>query len=266
MHHTQARRALSLTGRLARALAGAQFSPPVAYTYHPLVYAAAGWRAYISRYGDGDKPVLLVGMNPGPFGMAQTGVPFGAIGPVRDWLDIDVPIAAPAKMHPKRPIDGFACRRQEVSGARLWGWLAARFGTPKRLFASTMVINLCPLLWLDEGGRNLTPDRLPQSEQRPVQDACRATLAALVALWRTEMVVGVGAYAAAQARLALAGSSASVGQILHPSPASPLANRGWAEQASAQMKALRPEWGPNGAGAERRAGGFRPQPKKASAR
>ena len=35
------------------------------------------------------KRVVFLGMNPGPFGMAQVGVPFGEVAAVRDWLRID---------------------------------------------------------------------------------------------------------------------------------------------------------------------------------
>ncbi len=38
--------------------------------------------------------------------------------------------------------------------------------------------------------------------------------------------------------LVLSGGSVRIGRILHPSPASPAANRGWAEVATSQLKAL----------------------------
>jgi single-strand selective monofunctional uracil DNA glycosylase len=56
-----------------------------------------------------------------------------------------------------------------------------------------------------------------------------------VAILRPRFVVGVGVFAAARARQALSGAEVAVGSILHPSPASPLANRGWAEQARHQL-------------------------------
>lgn len=210
--------------------------------YHPLRYARAGWRAYLARYGGGTKRTVFVGMNPGPFGMAQTGVPFGAVGVVRDWLGIEVPIGRPAREHPRRPVEGFACRREEVSGARLWGWLRGRFGAPERCLGEVMVVNLCPLMWLDAKGANLTPDRLRADERRPLLAACHRALARLVAIWRAELVVGVGAFAAREAAVALGASGPRIGQILHPSPASPLANRGFAAQASRQMAALDRAW------------------------
>lgn len=97
------------------------FSEPVTHVYNPLRYAWDAHHRYLKLAPETQAArVLFLGMNPGPWGMAQTGVPFGQVEAVRDWLGIDVPVGKPAKEHPKRPIEGFACRRSEVSGERLW--------------------------------------------------------------------------------------------------------------------------------------------------
>lgn len=223
---------------LARRLARLRFGPPVAYVYHPLRYARAPWREYVRRYGAGRREVLLVGMNPGPFGMAQTGVPFGDLALVRDWLGIEAPVARPPGEHPKRPVEGFACRRSEVSGARLWGWARDRFGTPERFFARFFVANYCPLLFLEASGRNLTPDRLRAGDREPLLAACDEALRRTVAALRPRWVVGVGHWAEGRARTALEGAAVTIGRIPHPSPASPAANRGWAPQAERALAAL----------------------------
>ena len=57
-------------------------------------------------------------MNPGPWGMVQTGVPFGEVSLVREWLGIDATIRRPKVLHPDRPVEGFLCQRREVSGSR----------------------------------------------------------------------------------------------------------------------------------------------------
>jgi hypothetical protein len=77
-----------VTADLVQALKGLRFGPPVSHVYHPLIYAAEPHRRYLRLYGDRPKEVVLVGMNPGPWGMAQTGVPFGEIGAVRgrSWV------------------------------------------------------------------------------------------------------------------------------------------------------------------------------------
>src|SRR6188768_1279806 len=97
-----------ISRRLATRVSGLRFAAPVAYTYNPLLYARAPHEAYLERYGQGPKECLLLGMNPGPFGMAQTGVPFGDVGMVRGWLEIEGAVTKPAREHPGRPVSGFA--------------------------------------------------------------------------------------------------------------------------------------------------------------
>jgi single-strand selective monofunctional uracil DNA glycosylase len=211
------------------------FAEPVRYVYNPLAYARRPHELYLRRYAATRKRVILLGMNPGPFGMAQTGVPFGAVEPVRGWLAIEAPVGRPAREHPKRPVQGFACPRNEVSGARLWGAIAARFGTPERFFRRHFVANLCPLLFLEASGRNRTPDKLPAAEREPLLDACRRHLRRLADLLEPEWVVGVGAFAAAQAGEALRGTGVRLARILHPSPANPRAGAGWGLRAAREL-------------------------------
>jgi single-strand selective monofunctional uracil DNA glycosylase len=223
---------------LARRLARLRFAPPVAHVYHPLRYARAPWREYLLRYGAAPREVVLFGMNPGPFGMAQTGVPFGEVGLVRDWLGIEAPVGRPPDEHPKRPVQGFACPRSEVSGARLWGWARDRFGTPERFFARFFVANYCPLLFLEASGRNLTPDKLRAADREPLLAACDDALRRTVELLRPRLVVGIGHFAEGRARAVLAGTDVPIGRIPHPSPASPAANRDWAGQAERALADL----------------------------
>ncbi|TAG33457.1 MAG: single-stranded DNA-binding protein [Verrucomicrobia bacterium] len=204
------------------------FGPPVACTYNPLRYAWAPHAAYLERYGGGSKRIVFLGMNPGPFGMTQTGVPFGEILAVRDWLRIHEPVTRPALEHPKRPITGFGCTRSEVSGRRLWGWFAARFSTPEAFFADHFVLNYCPLVWMAASGANLTPDKLSVAEREAVEVPCRAHLRAVLDTLRPDHLVGVGGYAAKKfAEVTTPLDRWTITQILHPSPASPAANKGW---------------------------------------
>lgn len=221
-----------------RALAPLRFGPPVTHVYNPLEYARIPYERYLERYGVGQKEVLLLGMNPGPFGMAQTGVPFGEVSLVRDWLRIEGPVGKPAEEHPKRPILGFDCHRSEVSGARIWGWAKERFQSPDRFFSRFFVFNYCPLVFMEASGRNLTPDKLPKAEREPLFAACDEALRRLVELWEPRWVIGVGAFAEARARNALADRGIRFARILHPSPASPLANNGWAEKVDQQFSEL----------------------------
>ena len=222
--------------RLRKALDGLTFAEPVSYVYNPLDYAWAAHREYLRRYAAGRKRVVFLGMNPGPFGMVQTGVPFGEIAAVRDWLGIDATINRPVRQHPKRLVEGFDCPRSEVSGKRLWGLFGARFQTADRFFAEHTVLNYCPLAFVEGTGRNRTPEKLPVVERSAVFAECDEHLAEVVRILDPEWVIGVGDFAAKRAERVL--DRVKVGRILHPSPASPAANRDWAGQASAQLREL----------------------------
>jgi len=223
---------------LARTVDALRFPVPVAHVYNPLNYAWDVHEAFLRRFGAGTRRVVFLGMNPGPFGMMQTGVPFGEIAAVRDWLGLDGTIRRGTQEHPRRPVQGFACTRSEVSGRRLWGLFAERFGKPERFFARHFVVNYCPLAFLAEGARNLTPDKLPAEAATPLFAACDQHLLAVVDAVRAEWVIGVGDFAEKRAQRVLAGQPVRIGRILHPSPASPAANRGWAAAATAQLEAL----------------------------
>ena len=217
-----------------------QFSVPVSWVYNPLHYAWSAQEKYLSLYAGGSRRVFFLGMNPGPWGMAQTGVPFGEIDAVRNYLKIEMKIGKPDREHPKRPIEGFACTRSEVSGKRLWGLFSVRYPTANDFFAEHFVSNYCPLVFMDDGARNVTPDKLPASQRKDLDAICDQHLQKSLLLLKPEFAVGIGAYAQdclkrvcnSHAKL----QSITVCKILHPSPASPAANRGWAEQATKQLK------------------------------
>ncbi|MGH1359426.1 MAG: uracil-DNA glycosylase family protein [Burkholderiaceae bacterium] len=229
-----------------------QFAGQVCWTYNPLDYAWAPHQQFITRFGNSRKRVLFLGMNPGPFGMMQTGIPFGEVAAVRDWMQIDAPVDTPASFHPKRPIQGMACTRSEVSGRRLWGWAQERFGSAENFFTDCFVVNYCPLVFLGETGRNLTPDKLPAAELAPLQAACDEHLLRIIQILSPEWTLGVGGFAAKRLSHVLGGNIENtprpasdspadgprIGQILHPSPASPLANRGWAPAVEKQLAAM----------------------------
>lgn len=213
-----------------------RFAAPVSHVYNPLDYAWAPHEQYLRRFGAGTKRIVFIGMNPGPFGMVQCGIPFGEITAARDWMGIEAPVEKPVRENPKRPIEGFSCQRSEVSGRRLWGLFQQRFGSAEDFFAEHFVANYCPLAFFDEG-RNLTPDKLPSAEAEPLYATCDEHLRKLVNALRPQWVIGIGGFAEARAAHALAGMDVRIGKVLHPSPASPAANRGWAEAATRQLAA-----------------------------
>ncbi|WP_309396128.1 uracil-DNA glycosylase family protein [Cerasicoccus maritimus] len=217
------------------------FSEPVTHVYNPLAYAWESHLLYIRRFGNSKKKVVFLGMNPGPFGMAQTGVPFGEIAAVRDWMGITAPVGKPPVEHKKRPVDGFDCPKSEVSGRRLWGLMMDRFGAPENFFADHYVINYCPLLFLDGSDgkcRNLTPDKLKASDVKDMYAACDDHLRSVLDALQPEWLIGVGGFGEQKLADLNWDKPHSIGKILHPSPASPAANRGWAEAATKQLSAL----------------------------
>jgi single-strand selective monofunctional uracil DNA glycosylase len=225
----------SIYADLSERVDALSFGPPVTHVYNPLAYAREpAWR-FLARAGGARGRVLLLGMNPGPYGMVQTGVPFGTVSRVRGWLGIEAAVGRPVDEHPKRPVTGFDCAREEVSGERFWGWAEERFGSPARFFERFFVANYCPLVFMEGSGRNRTPDKLPAAERRSLFDACDEALEKLVDVLEPRAVIGVGKFAEDRARATLGGRDVDIARVLHPSPASPVANRGWAAQAEAQL-------------------------------
>ena len=235
-----ARRLIAATDSLAAACGRMAFGAPMTHVYHPLVYAREPHCMYLQKFAAARKRVLFVGINPGPWGMAQTGIPFGEVAAVRDWMGIRADVVAPADAHPRRPVQGFDCVRSEASGRRLWGFFARRFGTAAAFFADHLVLNYCPLLFSSIGGGrcvNLTPDKLAPSEREPLFAACDNFMREAADILRPQFLVGVGGFA--QKRLELLGcKNVVVGNILHPSPASPAANRGFEAAAEKQLRQL----------------------------
>jgi single-strand selective monofunctional uracil DNA glycosylase len=224
--------------RLSAVAGKLKFGPPVTHVHNPLDYAWRPHELYLRRFGNTTKRVVFLGMNPGPFGMAQTGIPFGQIAAVRDWLGIVAKIDKPRVENPKRPVLGFHCHRSEISGERLWGLFAKRFGTADRFFREHIVMNYCPLAFVEKSGRNRTPDKLPPREREKLFAACDEHLREVIRVLQPEWLIGVGDFAAKRAMSIFAQSAPCVGQILHPSPACPASNMDWAGKVTAQLCAL----------------------------
>lgn len=235
--HTE--QVIAAARQLCSEMEALRFSAPVAYTYNPLTYAWAGHEAYIRRFATGPKDVLYLGMNPGPFGMAQTGVPFGEVAAVTLWMGITAPIGQPPATHPKRPVQGFNCPRSEVSGRRLWGLFEEMYGTADNFFSHSYVANYCPLIWMSERGSNITPTQLPRDQVAMIDAACQRHLVSLIRTLTPRYLIGVGGYALKQLEIAAATCSDmnfTLGTILHPSPASPTANKHWPEHPRQQLR------------------------------
>ncbi|MBN2351443.1 MAG: single-stranded DNA-binding protein [Spirochaetales bacterium] len=240
MSRTDTGTALILLYRtLAREIDTLSFGPPVAFTYNPLVYAREPFEKYLSLYANGTGKTIFMGMNPGPWGMLQTGIPFGEVETVRGWLGVTGRVRQPDKLHPKRPVQGFACTRREVSGQRLWGLFRSRFKAARNFFRNHVVINYCPLGFFNRQGTNITPDKLPKGDRESLLDLCDDSLSRVLAVLEPRFAIGVGRFAEGRLRDVVTRAGTGDGGkippyarvkivgILHPSPASPAANKGW---------------------------------------
>lgn len=223
---------LNIFQRLCDEVDDLKFSSPVVSVYNPLRYAWDGFKQY-AKFSHGRKRVVFVGINPGPWGMAQTGIPFGEINAVKNFLGInEITITPPESQNLSYPIRGLNCGRSEVSGKRLWGLFSSRFGNAERFFAENFVLNYCPLLFLgrtEKGSiRNFTPDKIDPSERMRLCRICDSALIEAVETLKPDHVVGVGTFAYKRAKTALICQRAAITKILHPSPANPRANHDWA--------------------------------------
>ena len=227
---------INIARQLATTADALDFEEPVACVYNPLMYAWDSHKKYLEKFGDGKGRVLLIGMNPGPWGMAQTGVPFGEVNAVRDFLGICEPVHQPPRVHPKRPVQGFECPRSEVSGRRVWEWAKDNFVTAENFFNDFFVLNYCPLCFMEEGGKNRTPDKLKPEERDAVFEVCDVALKQFVDILEPSTIVGIGGFAKKRTMKTLGRDD--IETILHPSPASPIANRGWAPQVEKQLEAM----------------------------
>lgn len=224
--------------KLSQSADALDFSPTVPWVYNPLDYAWKAHEQYLSRFAKRGCQAIFVGMNPGPWGMAQTGVPFGEIAAVTEFLQINAPVGKPSAEHPKRPIEGFNCSRSEVSGRRLWGLFADRFESAEKFAEQHFVTNYCPLVFMEESARNVTPDKLPAALRAPLEAVCDDHLTTIIQWFDPKWLIGVGAFAENCLKRVVQNRELNVqniGRILHPSPASPAANRDWAGTATKQL-------------------------------
>jgi len=216
------------------------------YILNPLDYAAKTHDMYCKRFAPRGHRVeaLLLGMNPGPWGMAQTGVPFGSPDFVTSFLGITGKVKSVSHTHPKRPILGFESTRTEVSGQRLWGGIEKCFGSPENFFERFFIANFCPLVFQSDTGANVTPDKLPANEWANIIPACDKHLVEVIETLKPEMVIGIGRWATNQMErvVKLGMVDVEIGNVLHPSPASPAANKGWLETARSQFEKLGHPW------------------------
>ncbi len=209
--------------------------------YNPLIYAWEPHKAFIELGGGKGAKTLLLGMNPGPHGMGQMGIPFSATTVVRDLLNIrDLEVKQPRDLHPKRPVTGLNWHKEEVSGTRLWNLLEEQYGDCEKIFSNVFVVNHCPLMLFNgERATNITPDKISGEYAKELIQRCDQHLKEVVKIMGIGKVIGIGKYAEKRAIEALKGMNVEIVSCWHPSPASPLANRNkgkdWRENISSVL-------------------------------
>ena len=211
--------------------------------YNPLAYAWDVHVAYLEKSTTAGAKTILLGMNPGPHGMGQMGIPFAATTVVRDLIGIKgIRVLEPRRIHPRRPIEGLEWPREEVSGTRLWGALEEKYGLIDNIFKNVFLVNHCPLMFfLGDRARNITPDKIGGPVVRSMLERCDDYLREVVDIIEAEIVIGVGKYAESRARSAFHGSDVTISSCWHPSPASPLANKNGGADWRANFKSVLPE-------------------------
>lgn len=132
------------------------------------------WHARFRRtYPLRRNPLLFCGLNPGPYGMAQTGVPFTDLKRLRAELPrlateleatgsaLVPPGLAPAPLRP------FLTRTFESSSVRVYRFLALVRETAEAALRDVVFVNPCPLLFVERrSGENRTPADLPRELRR----------------------------------------------------------------------------------------------------
>ncbi|XP_069360808.1 single-strand selective monofunctional uracil DNA glycosylase [Maniola hyperantus] len=213
--------------------------PAVKCVYNPSIYARYTFEMYARKYCNTKKKIMFFGMNPGPWGMSQTGVPFGEISSVRDWLGIEGPVNKPPHEIRERPVDGFDCKRTEVSGKRFWGLLKTICGTPVKFFETSFVYNYINQQWMKSNGCNLTPGDFKVSEMEPLYNICDPIFVKILKLYEVEIIVAIGKFCETRAQKAikkyLPSSSIKILYLSHPSPRS-VNNNNWEQKALEELK------------------------------
>ncbi|XP_054745917.1 single-strand selective monofunctional uracil DNA glycosylase [Anastrepha obliqua] len=203
----------------------------ITHVYNPVEYASGLHCAYLQKFLDGPKRVMFVGMNPGPNGMGQTGVPFGNILTVRNEMSLSGSVQQPPSVHVKRPVRGFECSIEEPSGVRIWSLFKKLAGGSLNTFGrQCFVHNFCPLIFYDNAGRNITPSELKGDYKEKIGKECLDVLDLELDLVKPEILVAVGLYMYGMVSRSRHAKDLKIYKLPHPSPRS-LNNQNWPEKA-----------------------------------
>ncbi|XP_033227420.1 single-strand selective monofunctional uracil DNA glycosylase isoform X2 [Belonocnema kinseyi] len=228
---------LALEKNLSTKLSEIKFKAPIDYIYNPIEYAHDVHSNYVHTYCQGTKKILFLGMNPGPWGMSQNGVPFGEVSMAKEWLKMSGKIQKPPREHPERKITGFDCTRKEVSGLRFWGFFRDLCEKPENFFRHSYVHNYCPLAFMTSNARNITPADIKTEEQKKLLKICDDVLEEIFKLLKVEIVIGIGRFVEERAKIVMRNGKINIKVIYmaHPSPRA-LHNENWPEKAKATLE------------------------------
>lgn len=213
-----------------------QFPKNITHIYNPIVYALNLHCQYIKKFLNGKKKVMLIGMNPGPNGMVQNGVPFGNTNTVKNLMKIQGQVDQPPSLNPKRPVTGLSCTTEEPSGVRIWNLLQKLAGSLEVFGEQCFLHNFCPLAFFDEQGKNITPSELKGKIKSTLRDICLKYLEKEIQLIQPEIIIAIGSYVGDSLRKLSKQSiyvrtNIKILQLAHPSPRS-LNNNNWPEKAT----------------------------------
>ena len=183
---------------LAKALAAMPAMTMVSLIYDPMglcLCDASGLLPNIRQFHQ--EKVVFLGMNPGPYGMVQSGIPFGEIAAVTEWLQLASTDSQTDERTPKATHHGLIVPRSEVSGRRLWGLFAERFTSAEDFFADHFILNYCPLAFLAETGRNITSTSSAAQTRAFMAQHCDQHFKKALNALQPDWCIGVGGYAEA---------------------------------------------------------------------
>ncbi|XP_047511589.1 single-strand selective monofunctional uracil DNA glycosylase [Pieris napi] len=225
---------LKIIGDYNESLKNIKLPETVTHVYNPTIYARDTFEMYIRKYCNTKKKIMFFGMNPGPWGMSQTGVPFGEISSVRDWLGIEGCVGKPLEENAARPVRGFDCTRTEVSGKRFWGLFKKLCGFPEVFFETSLVYNYINQQWMNSKGCNITPADFKMSQMESLYNIGDLVFANVLRLYGVETVVAIGRFCLVRAQKAISQyillKNVKVIYLPHPSPRV-VNNNDWEERA-----------------------------------
>jgi len=128
--------------------------------WNPALYALDIYQEYLTKFPPEPGAILALGLNPGPYGMAQTGIPFtdcrtasGALG-----MEMTIPGKAPDDLISRlKKANGKWRGTYERSSLGMYRFLILAWGDIKTAYRNWFVGNPCPLLFLDPERWNVTP-------------------------------------------------------------------------------------------------------------